>query len=602
MSRRRVLQTGIAFAAALGLAAQGAYAQSAFPRTAMQPSAYTGLAGGPPATVTTNAIPEAGGAQTVRLDLGSSGGGGATRMLSLPRGKSAVIELPVDARDVLVSNPAVADVVLSTPRRIYVLGSGPGQTDAVFFDAAGRQILNLNIRVDQDVTALVQTLNRVLGANSSIKVEALNDYLILSGEVANLAEADRAVRLATSAAGNAERVMNMLSIAGPEQVMLKVRIVEVDRTVVKQLGVNLNAVFNQLGEPQLMFGKPATFGVAGSLLGGLTGGFAQDTTQGALNGVSTTTTSTGLANSGFTQGLQVDDLGRPLFATGTTGIDAFGRPIAVDGSQASFQIPNNFSTQNTQTTITNNGLPSSQQQVTSGMAGSTGLNQAEAMLQAFERVGLVRTLAEPNLTAVSGEAAKFLAGGEFPVPVGSDQTGRVTIEFKPFGVGLGFTPIVLGNGRISLKLSTEFSELTNVGSFSLTNGAASTVVVPGLNVRRTETTVELPSGGGMMISGLLQSVTKQTLDSLPGLMQLPVLGALFRSRDFVNNESELVVIVTPYLVKAVSPDKLQTPADGLTIANDMQTVLLGRLNQAFGHFPARTPAASYQGPFGYVVD
>ena len=214
----------------------------------------------------------------------------------------------------------------------------------------------------------------------------------------------------------------------------------------------------------------------------------------------------------------------------------------------------------------------------------------------------MRTLAEPNLTAVSGESARFLAGGEFPVPVGQDQTGRVTIEFKPFGVGLGFTPVVLSGGRISLKLSTEFSELTNVGAFSLTNGTSSSVVVPGLNVRRTETTVELPSGGGMMISGLLQSVTKQTLDALPGMMQLPVLGALFRSRDFVNNESELVVIVTPYLVKPVSPDQLQTPADGLQIASDIQTTLLGKLNTAYGHFPAKTPASTYQGPYGYVVD
>lgn len=551
MSRRRALQTSVVLAVAFGLTAQGVSAQSAFPRTAMQPSPYAGLAGGPPAAVSSAPLPAAGGAQTVRLDLGGPGGG-ATRMLSLPRGKSAVVELPVDAKDVLVSNPAVADVVLSTPRRIYVLGSGPGQTDAVFFDAAGRQILNLSIRVDQDVTALVQTLNRVLGANSSVKVEALNDYLILSGEVANLAEADRAVRLAVSAAGNAERVMNMLSIAGPEQVMLKVRIVEVDRTVVKQLGVNLNAVYNQIGEPQLMLGKASTFGVNGALLGGLTGGLNHDTTTNPVaNPVS--------CNYGVSPAECVT-------------------------------LPQDIITRDWKLAAPQDG------------AGSANLNQAEAMLQAFERVGLVRTLAEPNLTAVSGEAAKFLAGGEFPVPVGSDQTGRVTIEFKPFGVGLGFTPIVLGNGRISLKLSTEFSELSNVGAFSLTAADAASVVVPGLNVRRTETTVELPSGGGMMISGLLQSVTKQTLDSLPGLMQLPVLGALFRSRDFVNNESELVIIVTPYLVRPTSPDKLQTPADGLTIASDMQTVLLGRLNQAFGHFPARTPAASYQGPYGYVVD
>ncbi len=163
------------------------------------------------------------------------------------------------------------------------------------------------------------------------------------------------------------------------------------------------------------------------------------------------------------------------------------------------------------------------------------------------------------MTVTSGEAGKFLAGGEFPVPTGRDNNGQVTVEFKPYGVGLGFTPVVLSKGRISLKVSTEYSEITNVGGITLSSGTGtSTVTVPGLTVRRAETMVELPSGGSMMIAGLLQSVTKETIDALPGMTQLPVLGALFRSRDFLNNETELVVIITPYLVKSVSPDKLQT--------------------------------------------
>ena len=242
--------------------------------------------------------------------------------------------------------------------------------------------------------------------------------------------------------------------------------------------------------------------------------------------------------------------------------------------------------------------------ITPNTVGKPGLNSGNAQLQAFESVGLVRTLAEPNLTAISGEAAKFQAGGEFPVPTGRDNNGLVTVEFKPYGVGLGFTPVVLSKGRISLKISTEYSEISNVGGFTLGSSTTTggTVTVPGLTVRRAETVVELPSGGSMMIAGLLQSTTKSTIDSLPGLTQLPVLGALFRSRDFLNNESELVVIVTPYLVKATSPDKLQTPADGLQIADDLQTVLLGRLNTAFGRTPAKTADATYRGPYGYVVD
>ena len=190
-------------------------------------------------------------------------------------------------------------------------------------------------------------------------------------------------------------------------------------------------------------------------------------------------------------------------------------------------------------------------------AGNGAVTKATGMIQAFERVGLVRTLAEPNLTAVSGEAAKFLVGGEFPVPSGQDENGRVSVEFKPFGVGLGFTPVVLSDGRISLKLSTEVSELSNEGSFTLSNGnGAPALTIPALSVRRAETTVELPSGGSLMIAGLLQQQTKQNIDALPGMTSLPILGALFRSRDYLNGETELVVIITPYIVDPTHPQDL----------------------------------------------
>ena len=386
MSRR--IQRSLALAAACALALEGAAsAQSAYPRSALQPSANTGLVGGP--SMASALPPSAGsGRNTVRVDLS---GPVATRTMQLPKGKSAMIELPVDARDVLVSDPKVADVVLSTPRRIYVLGVGAGQTDAVFFDGQGRQILNLNLQVDQDVSALAATLTRVLGAD--VKVEALNDSLVLSGEVASLAEADKAVRLAQGLGIKPDLVINMMSIAGPEQVMLKVRIVEVDRTIVKQLGVNLNAVYNQIGEPQLLLGTAATFGVNGSLLGGLTTGYSLDT--------------------------RTNPVANPVSCN-------------YNVSPAScVTLPQDVIDRNFKLSSTRDG------------PGDPQLNQAEAMLRAFERVGLVRTLAEPNLTAVSGEAAKFLAGGEFPVPVGQDNNGRITIEFKPFGVGLGFTPVVL---------------------------------------------------------------------------------------------------------------------------------------------------------------
>jgi len=434
----------------------------------------------------------------------------STQLLALPEGRSAVIDLPVDARDVLVSNPAIAEAVLRTPRRIYVLGLKSGVTDAMFFDAAGRRLLSLNIRVDQNTSALADTINRIL-PGSQVKVEAINNSVILSGTVTSAADADKAVRLATATVDKPEQVLNMLSIAGEQQVMLKVRIVEMQRTVIKQLGVNWHALVNQAGSTQFLLNEAATYGINGSLLGGLNAGGAYNTAN----------------------------------------------------------------------------------------------NQISGNLQAFEREGLVRTLAEPNLTAVSGEPAKFLVGGEFPVPVNQDLTGAVTVEFKDYGVGLGFTPIVLSGGRIQLKLTTEVSELSQQGEFSLASSNSSTspqLVIPGLNVRRADTTVEMSSGGSLMIAGLLEDTSSQDLDALPGIKDLPILGALFRSRDYQSGQTELVVIVTPYLVSPVGAGQLQTPADGLQQASDTDTILLGRLNKTFNHESSAPTGRTYQGPYGYVVE
>jgi pilus assembly protein CpaC len=229
-------------------------------------------------------------------------------------------------------------------------------------------------------------------------------------------------------------------------------------------------------------------------------------------------------------------------------------------------------------------------------------NNIQGSLKALETVGLLHTLAEPNLTAVSGETAKFLAGGEFPVPAGRDQQGNVSIDFKQFGVGLSFTPVVLSAGRISLQISTEVSELTNTGAFTLTgvNGAGSAVTIPALNVRRAETTVELPSGGSFAIAGLMQHTTKQQIDGFPGIKDLPVLGALFRSRDFQNSETELVVMVTAYLVNPVAEAALATPSDGYITPTDPETLLLGKLNTVYkkSEKPMTPQAAA---PVGFVV-
>ena len=460
------------------------------------------------------------------------------QVLNLPKGRSAVIDLPVDASDVFVSNPAVADAVLRTPRRIFVLGVDGGQSDAIFFDGMGRQILNLSIRVDTPTDELSDTVQRLF-PGSHVQVQSLNGHVILSGMARNDAEADQITRLASSFAAKPEDVLNLMSIAGKDQVTLKVRIVEVNRSTIKQLGLSSSITYNN-GTRSYTFGRGNSYGTNGSYLGAANLGGAQAGTA-VINGTTTTTTNTPTPTGSIAQ------------------------------------------------TLTNAGT----------LKFGTDLNYN---LQAFERVGLARTLAEPNLTAVSGESAKFLAGGEFPVPIGQDTTGRITVEFKPFGVGLGFTPVVMSSGRISLKISTEVSELTNVGAL-----AVGTLSIPGLTVRRAETSVEMQSGSSLMIAGLLQSKYKQSIDSLPGLTSLPVLGALFRSRDFLNDETEMVVIVTPYIVDPTSPDQMQTPADNLQPSDDMSAVFMGRLNKVIkadngGDTASAAPEAPYAAPVGYVIE
>ncbi|AQR60768.1 pilus assembly protein CpaC [Brevundimonas sp. LM2] len=479
--------------------------------------------------------------------------GAAPRLISLPRGTSFAVDLPADAREVIVSNPAVAEANVHSPRRITVIGIAPGETDAVFMDAAGRSILTLRVRVDAGVTALQDTLSRV-APGAQVHAEAVNDSIILTGLVTSAAQSAQVAQVARAFVSTPEKVLNMLTIAGSDQVTLKVRIIEVQRNAIKQLGFDTKAVLGQIGDTQFLLSQAASFAVNGSLLGGISAGASIDTTQ----------------------NYQME---RPC--GGAFLPDALC-PFVVDGPEDS---------PNWDTAQPGTG------------PGSDGLNKGDATIKAFERVGLVRTLAEPNLTSVNGESASFLAGGEFPVPTGRDRDGNATIEFKPYGVSLGFRPIVLSEGRISLQISAEVSELTQTGGITLGAGTPTAVSVAGLNVRRVQNTVEIPSGGSMMIAGLLQESTRQAIDSLPGLGGLPVLGQLFRSRDYLSGETELVVIVEPYIVSPTSPNRLQTPADGLRIPTDAQTIFFGQLNQAYGSpAPTTSPSAGWQGPVGYVIE
>lgn len=464
----------------------------------------------------------------------NNGGGSQSASLVLPFGKSAIIDLPADARDILISNPAIADATVRTARRAYVIGRQIGQTNIFFFDANGRQIANVEIRVEPDVEPLNDILRRH-APDANITAEAVNGSVVLSGTARNAAEADRARQIAgqfiqtsTGAAGE-QRIVNLIAVQGSEQVLVRVRVVEMSRTLVRQLGINLsyeNLINQTIGTDEFV-------DVATSM------GFP-------ING-----------------------------ALGGTEIGA--------GS-----VEN---------------------------VGQANERRTEATIQAFERAGLLRVLAEPNLTAISGEAARFLAGGEFPVPVASRRDGQVTIEFKPFGVGLAFTPIVMSGGRISLKVATEVSELTSDGAISTgdtpirnqdgTTSIIRGITIPALQVRRAETTVEMSSGSSIILAGLIQERSRQALEGIPGAMNAPVMGALFRSRDFVNNETELVIIATPYLVRPVSPDQVRTPADGFLNPSEGESFLTGRLNSLYrpaGGSRSARGDAGLQGPHGHVIE
>ena len=438
------------------------------------------------------------------------------RFLSLGIGKSIVIDLPRDIKDVLVADPKIANAVVRSSQRAYIIGAAVGQTNIVFFDSAGQQIAAYDIAVKRDLNGVRAALKQTL-PNSDIQVDGLGDGVVLTGTAASPIEAQQASDLAARLAGGADKVVNSIAVRGRDQVMLKVTVAEVARSIIKQMGIDLSANLN--------YGTAVV----------------------SYNNVNPFTA-----------------LGRALVANNTATTSFGGKPTI------------------------------------------------QATLRAMESAGVVRTLAEPNLTAISGESATFIAGGEFPIPAGyaCDPTTHVCttqISFKKFGISLNFTPVVLTEGRISLRVMTEVSELANDNSITLsqsvTASTVNSVTIPSIKTRRAETTLEIPSGGSMAMAGLIQDQTKQAVNGMPGLMQLPILGSLFRSRDYVNNQTELMVLVTPYIVRAVAQKDLSRPDDGFASASDPQSDLLGSVNRIYG-IPGRTepPARNYRGAYGFITD
>ena len=433
------------------------------------------------------------------------------RFLSLGVGKSVVIDLPRDLKDVLVADPKIANAVIRSAQRAYIIGVTVGQTNIVFFDAEGQQIAAYDIAVKRDLNGVRAAMKQMM---PGIQIEGVGDSVMLSGSVASPIEAQQAGDLAARLVGSADKVLNSITVRGKDQVMLKVTVAEVRRDIIKQMGVDLSASMNY-----------------------------------------------GTAVVNFNNSNPFTAVGRPLVADNTGSVSA----------------------------LTKAGVPS-----------------VTATLRAMESAGVVRTLAEPNLTAISGESATFIAGGEFPVPSGVTCTATATgaisqcapsISFKKFGISLNFTPVVLTEGRISLRVMTEVSEVSNDNSINLNN-----LIIPSVKTRRAETTLEIPSGGSMAMAGLIAEQTKQAVNGLPGVDQLPILGQLFRSQDYVNNQTELMVLVTPYIVRAVAQKELSRPDDGFASVSDSQSSLLGRINRTYGISSRVDPAGSYQGSFGFIID
>ena len=495
-----------------------------------------------------------GAPETQRMTMPSGAATEATQSLALTVNKSYMLEFDADIDDVIVANPAIANITARDRRRFAVMGMAPGESNIVFLDATGRKLLVLDVSVTDGVAGMEQlrSLIRRYVPDAKIQVEAVNGRVILAGTAPNLSAADRVLQLAQPYARDDASVLNMIAIEGKDQVMLKVRIVEMQRSVIKQLGINMSG-------------------------GTSFGEFAPRMLETVLNPL------TGLSQ---LSGRTLD----PSWSNNYSGTVSNAFPV--QGSPLG-GLAANIGYQN--------------------MVDGVQQSSVGASIKALERIGLVRTLAEPNLTAISGESAKFLAGGEFPVPV-AQPNDVVTIEFKPFGVGLGFTPVVMSAGRISLQVSTEVSELSQQGGFQSQSVAGidpntgqartgQTVTIPSLKVRRAETTVELPSGGSLMIAGLIQEQTKQTIDGVPGAKDIPIIGALFRSRDFINDETELVVIVTPYLVDPTDPQNLRDPDRGLVNARDSRTILFGKLNEVYAvPGSAVAKADPPRGASGFIFD
>ena len=459
--------------------------------------------------VTATAVSQ-GGAQSLTVMQGE-----VSSALQVPMNRAVVVEAENPFAELSIANPGIADISTLSDRTIYVLGKAPGRTTLTLLGPDGRLITNVEVQVTPDVAEFKERLRQII-PGEPIEVRTANDGIVLSGVVSSIARLDRALDLANRYAPG--RVSNLMVVGGTQQVMLKVRFAEVQRTVLKNLSAGLNVV---------QAGSDASFSAAagsGSIVEGTTAGDPGSTV------------------------LNLDDSALGQFGVGfEVGSVAFG-----------------------------------------------------VLLQALETKNMVRTLAEPNLTALSGQEASFLAGGEYPIPV-TDGDGAVTIEYKPFGVQLNFTPRVVDGHRINLELNAAVSSV-DIG----TSVTASGISVNGFLRRETQTTVEMLDGQSFAIAGLLQDDFSDAAAQVPWLGDVPILGALFRSSSFERNQSELVVIITPHLVTPTRGEALALPTDRIRPPTEAELFLFGKTAATAGA-PSTGAAAEvakqdFNGSYGYVME
>jgi pilus assembly protein CpaC len=450
------------------------------------------------------AIPAA-HAETLKIVNGS-----ATSALTVPMNRAVVVESDQPFAELSIANPGIADISTLSDRSIYVLGKAPGRTTLTLLAPDGKLITNVDVQVSLDVAEFKERLQQIL-PGENIEVRTANDGIVLSGVVSSSAKLDRALDLAGRYAP--DRVSNLMVVGGTQQVMLKVRFAEMQRSVTKRLQSSLSVN-----------------SVAGS---------------------------------------------RNNLAIGTGA------------------------NKNGALSVANGGLGSTSQTGSFGVGFTAGSLQFGVLLEALETKGLVRTLSEPNLTALSGQEAAFLAGGEYPIPV-RNENDTVTVEYKPFGVELTFRPVVVDGDIINLEINAAVSSLDTTVQTSVGTG----ITLNAFKRREAQTTVEMRDGQSFAIAGLLQDDFTDSNGQVPWLGDVPVLGALFRSADFQRNQSELVIIITPHLVSPTSGEALALPTDRVKAPTEAELFLFGKTAAGGKSRGAIGEVAKqdYSGSYGYVME